>query len=54
MQHKAAKRQAGTRSKRDRWFYELLDLASEGNAEAVQDLWLTYQHDFARNGRGDE
>ncbi len=40
--------------KRDRHFHELLDLASEGNEEAIQDLWLQYQYDFAKKGRGDE
>ena len=47
---------AGTRTvqKRDRRFYQLLDLASEGNEEAVQDLRLEYQYDFATKGRGDE
>lgn len=43
-----------TTPKRDRRFYELLDLATEGNAEAIQDLWLQYQYDFAKRGRGDE
>jgi hypothetical protein len=37
-------------SKHDRHFYELLDLASEGNEEAIQDLWLQYQYDFAKKG----
>lgn len=41
-------------SQRDRRFYQLLDLASDGAEEAVQDLWLTYQYDFAKRGRGDE
>ena len=40
--------------KRDQHFNELLDLASEGNEEAVQDLWLQYQYDFAKRGRGEE
>lgn len=39
--------------KRDAHFHELLDLASEGNEEAVQDLWLQYEYDFAKRGRGD-
>lgn len=38
----------------DRWFYELLDLACDGIEEAIQDLWLSYDHDFLRKGRGDE
>ena len=54
MQHKAAKARTETRSRRDSWFYELLDLATEDNAEAVHDLWLTYQYDFTKRGRGDE
>lgn len=40
--------------KRDQHFNELLDLASEGNEEAVQDLWLQYQYDFGKRGRGEE
>jgi hypothetical protein len=34
--------------------HELLDLASEGNDESVQDLWLEYQYDFSKQGRGNE
>lgn len=36
---------------RDRRFYELLDLASEQNEQAVQDLWLEYRYDFKRTGK---
>ena len=42
------------KEKRDQYFDGLLDLASEGNEEAVQDLWLQYQYDFAKSGRGNE
>lgn len=41
----AAKHMGGRRV--DRHFHELSDLAAEGNAEAVQDLWLQYEYDFA-------
>ena len=40
--------------KRDRHFFELLDQASAGKAEAIHDLWLEYQYDFAKEGRGDD
>ena len=40
--------------KRDPHFYELLDLAAEGNEEAIHDLWLTYGYNFAKEGRGND
>ena len=33
---------------RDQRFNELLDLAREGNAEAIADLWKEYGFDFER------
>ena len=35
-------------------FHQLLDLAAEGNSEAIQDLWLQYQYDYLKKGRGHE
>ncbi len=35
-------------TKRNPRYYELLHLASEGNEEAVHDLWLEYHFDFHR------
>jgi hypothetical protein len=46
--------QTDEKQKHDSWFDELMDLAAEGNAEAIHDLWLTYGYDFATEGRGDE
>ncbi len=39
-----------TPRRRDPRFYELIDLAKDGNAEAVHELWLGYRHDFERDG----
>lgn len=54
MQEKTPKEPTASRLKRERHFCELLDLAADGNAAAVHDLWLQYQYDFSRRGRGDE
>ncbi len=40
--------------KRDRRFYQLLDLASEQNEEAIRDLRLEYSYDFSKRGHCDE
>ncbi len=42
---------SGRTAKRDPWFEELLDLASEGNPEAIHDLWLSYGYDYASERR---
>jgi hypothetical protein len=54
MKHKTTDKQKAAGPKRDRRFYELLDLAAEGNEEAIHDLWLSYEYDFAKKGRDDE
>lgn len=35
-------------AKRDKRFYQLLDMARGGNAEAAADLWREYGFDFER------
>jgi hypothetical protein len=52
IRHEAADTQIT--QKRDRHFHELLDMASAGKAEAIHDLWLEYQYDFAKEGRGND
>ena len=37
-----------TPRKRDARFYQLLDLAREGDEPAIHELWLTYRFDFER------
>lgn len=39
-----------TPHRHDARFRELIDLAKDGNAEAVHELWLSYRHDYARDG----
>ncbi len=39
-----------TPRRRDSRFFELIDLAKDGDAEAVHELWLGYRHDYAREG----
>ena len=39
-----------TPHRRDARFYQLLDLAKAGDEEAPHELWLTYRHDYAREG----
>ena len=39
-----------TPRRQDARFFELIDLAKDGKAEAVHELWLTYRHDYARDG----
>ena len=39
-----------TPRRHDPRFYQLIDLAKDGDAEAVHELWLTYRHDYARDG----
>jgi hypothetical protein len=39
-----------TPRRRDPRFFELIDLAQDGDAEAAHELWLTYRHDYARDG----
>ena len=41
-------------TKRNPRYYELLHLASEGNEEAVHDLWLEYHFDFHRKDSAHE
>ena len=36
--------------KRDKRFHQLLTLAGEGNDEAIHDLWVEYQFDYATQG----
>lgn len=42
---------SGRTANRDSWFEELLDLAAEGNLEAIHDLWLSYGYDYASGRR---
>jgi len=42
MQHKTTDKQKAAGPQRDRRFYELLDLAAEGNEDAVGDLWREF------------
>ena len=39
-----------TPRRHDSRFFELIDLARAGDAEAVHSLWLEYRHDFEREG----
>ena len=39
-----------TPRKHDSRFYQLLDLAREGDKPAIHELWLTYRFDFERDG----
>ena len=39
-----------TPRRHDPRFYELIDLAKDGDAEAVHELWLGYRHDYEREG----
>ena len=34
----------------DARFLQLIDAAKAGDAEAVHELWLSYRHDYARDG----
>ena len=31
-------------------FFQLIDAAKDGDAEAVHELWISYRHDYARDG----
>ena len=39
-----------TPRRHDARFFALLDLANEGDAAAIQELWSVYDHDFAAKG----
>lgn len=39
-----------TPRKHDSRYYQLLDLALEGDQPAIHELWLGYRHDYARDG----
>lgn len=39
-----------TPRRRDARFFELLDLAKSDDEAAPHELWLTYRHDYAREG----
>lgn len=39
-----------TPRRHDARFFQLLDLAKSGDEEAPHELWLTYRHDYAREG----
>lgn len=54
MQTMTLKAWTGAKTNRDRRFYELMDLASEGNQEAVHDLWVETQYDFPKTGSDHE
>ena len=31
-------------------FFQLIDAAKDGAAEAIHELWLSYRHDYSRDG----
>ena len=39
-----------TPRRHDARFFQLIDAAKDGDAEAVHELWISYRHDYARDG----
>ena len=39
-----------TPRRHDERFFQLIDAAKDGEADAVHELWISYRHDYARDG----